>query len=148
MGCRWRRSRTRRQAARGAQGVRRTRSFETPHLLVLNQSDRLTAEIRADLARRFPDAIFTSALTGEGLDDLKERIFQLLDESAETIELELDATDEDTGKLMAQLARHGRILEQKYTAPEDNGARPVLNVRALLARQWFELTGIDEDAVR
>ncbi len=117
--------------------------LNTPHLLVLNQCDRLDADTRADLDLRFPDAIFTSALTGQGLDDLKERIFKLLDAEAEEIELKMDATDPETGKIISKLARHGRILSQNYVAAENDGARPELLVQARLARKWWELVGVE-----
>lgn len=117
-----------------------------PHLLVLNQADLLNADHRAALELRYPEAVFTSALTGEGLEELKERIFKLLDEEAEELDLVLDAASESTGKTLAELARHGRILAQDWTAPGD-GARPELHVKARLARQWWDLVGVTEKMV-
>ena len=116
--------------------------LDTPHLLVLNQCDLLEAERRAELAHRYPNAVFTSALTGEGLNDLKEAIFKLLDEQAETIALELPAANEQTGKIMAQIALHGRILNQDW-ANEGDGTNPILCVEARLARRWWELAGVE-----
>lgn len=114
-----------------------------PHLLVLNQSDLLSEEARRDLELRFPQAVFTSALTGEGLDELKERIFRLLDEEAVPIALELPAERAQSGKVLAELARHGRILSQDFAAGED-GQQPILCVHAKLAKRWFELVGVDD----
>ena len=113
-----------------------------PHLLVLNQCDLLDDERRAELAHRYPDAVFTSALTGEGLTDLKEAIFRLLDEQAETVGLELPAASENTGKILARIAEHGRILSQDW-ANEGDGTDPVLCVSARLARRWWELAGVE-----
>src|SRR5205807_9995327 len=49
-----------------------------PKLLVFNQTDRLRggdgAALREALAAEFPAAIFVSALLGEGLDALRERL--------------------------------------------------------------------------
>jgi len=45
-----------------------------PRLLVLAKSDMVGAERREELLHRHPDAVLVSALTGEGLDDLRERI--------------------------------------------------------------------------
>jgi GTP-binding protein HflX len=47
---------------------------EGPRLLVLNKADRLTEERRSELAFRHPDASLVSAVTGEGLEELQERI--------------------------------------------------------------------------
>ena len=108
---------------------------QTPRLLVLNQSDRLDDERRAALEHRHPDAIFTSALTGAGLHELRARIRRLLEESDEEIELTLDAGDEKTGKLLAELARHGRILHQDWQDGQ-NGSSPQIHVRASLPARW------------
>ena len=116
--------------------------LDTPHLLVLNQCDLLDAERRAELAHRYPDAVFTSALTGEGLNDLKEAIFHLLDEQAETIAVELPAASEKTGKILSQIAQHGRITSQDW-ASDGDGTDPVLCVEARLARRWWELAGVE-----
>ena len=113
-----------------------------PHLLVLNQCDLLDDERRAELSHRYPDAVFTSALTGEGLPELKEAIFKLLDEQAETVALELPAASEDTGKILARIAEHGRILSQDW-ASDGDGTDPTLCVQARLARRWWELAGVE-----
>ncbi len=47
---------------------------DSPRVLVLNKADALDAERRAELAFRHPDAVLVSAVTGEGLEDLRERI--------------------------------------------------------------------------
>ena len=116
--------------------------LDTPHLLVLNQCDLLDDERRAELGHRYPDAVFTSALTGEGLSDLKEAIFRLLDEQAETIAIELPAASEQSGKIMSQIAQHGRILHQDWASVGD-GSNPVLCISARLARRWWELAGVE-----
>ncbi|MCX5642789.1 MAG: GTPase HflX [Candidatus Omnitrophica bacterium] len=45
-----------------------------PRLVVINKLDLLTAEQKERLERKFPEAVFTSSITGEGLPDLKENI--------------------------------------------------------------------------
>ena len=42
-----------------------------PILIVINKLDLLTAEQKERLGRKFPEAVFVSSLTGEGLSDLK-----------------------------------------------------------------------------
>ena len=114
---------------------------DKPQLLVLNQADLLDKERRDDLERRYPNAIFTSALTGEGLDELRERIFRLLDDAAETIALELPAKRAQTGRVLAQIARHGRILKQDFAQTDDG--ETVLCVEARLAKRWWELAEVE-----
>jgi len=46
----------------------------TPKVLVLNQIDRLSDADAAAVRRRHPDAVFISAKTGAGLDELMDRI--------------------------------------------------------------------------
>lgn len=116
--------------------------LDKPHLMVLNQCDLLDAGRRLDLERTYPEAVFTSALTGEGLEDLKEAIFKLLDSEAETVDLLLEATDQSSGRVLAELARHGRVLHQQWTTPTGE-EQPQLQVRALLARRWWELVGME-----
>ena len=50
-------------------------------LLVLNKIDELSATQREHLARTHPDALFVSAATGEGVDELLARVARLLPES-------------------------------------------------------------------
>jgi len=108
---------------------------ETPNILVLNQCDRLTGETRAALSHRHPDAVFTSALTGEGLDELRARIRQTLENTDEEIHWMLDAADSNTGKLLADIARHGRVLNEEWREGE-NGTQ--LHLRAMISQRWRE----------
>jgi GTPase len=47
---------------------------DSPRVLVLNKADMLGDERRSELAFRHPDAVLVSAVTGEGLEELRERI--------------------------------------------------------------------------
>jgi GTP-binding protein HflX len=49
-------------------------ALDAPRVLVLGKADLVGAERRAELARRHPDAVLVSALTGEGVDALTDRI--------------------------------------------------------------------------
>ena len=46
----------------------------SPRMLVLNKADILDDERRRELSFRHPDAVLVSAQTGEGLEELQERI--------------------------------------------------------------------------
>ena len=47
---------------------------ETPRLLVLNKADLLDAEERREALIEHPDAVLVSALDGEGIEELRDRI--------------------------------------------------------------------------
>ena len=47
---------------------------EAPRVLVLGKADLVDEERRVELANRHPDAVLVSAVTGEGLPELTERI--------------------------------------------------------------------------
>jgi GTP-binding protein HflX len=47
-----------------------------PQILVLNKADRLDEEARAGLRVEFPEALLTSALNGEGLDELRRALWE------------------------------------------------------------------------
>lgn len=117
---------------------------ETPRLLVLNQCDRLSSAERSALHYRFPKAIQTSALSGEGLDELKRRMIEVLERGDKEIELTVPARE--SGKRLAELARHGRVLSQEWNTPETNGAASV-RVRARLHPRWFKALHIRKEHI-
>jgi len=119
---------------------------QTPQILVLNQCDLIDDEARETLRFRHPDAVFTSALSGEGLDDLRERIKQTLEANDEEVALSLDASAPETGKMLADLAHHGRILAEDWSSG-GNGQTPRVHVRARLAPRWREQLGIAKNKV-
>ncbi len=49
-----------------------------PMVVALNKTDRLDPASRGGLRRRYPGAVFISALTGEGMKDLVERLMTML----------------------------------------------------------------------
>jgi GTP-binding protein HflX len=60
---------------------------EVPHVLVLAKGDRVDAERRGELQHRHPDAVLVSALTGEGLEALIERIEEGFARTLKPVEL-------------------------------------------------------------
>jgi GTPase len=60
---------------------------DRPRVLVLNKADLLTQERRDELAFRHPDAVLVSAITGEGLDALGERIAAEFERTLRDVEL-------------------------------------------------------------
>jgi GTPase len=60
---------------------------EKPRLLVLNKADLLDEEERHDALLRHPDAVLVSALAGEGLEELGERIEAAFADTLAEVEL-------------------------------------------------------------
>ncbi len=60
---------------------------EKPRLLVLNKADLLDDDERDEALLRHPDAVLVSALTGEGLDELRERIEAAFEDTLAEVEL-------------------------------------------------------------
>jgi GTP-binding protein HflX len=99
---------------------------ELPVMLVLNKIDRLDALGRRRVAARFPDGIAVSALTGEGLDDLRERIGQRFAERFEDVHLLVPYAE---GAKLAELYALGTPIEERRDEAEG------VYVRARLARR-------------
>jgi GTPase len=88
---------------------------ELPLELVLNKIDAVEPLRRRRLANLFPDALQVSALTGEGLDALRERIAERFSDRFEAVRLFLPY--EDGGKL-AELYSLGAPIEEREDQPE------------------------------
>jgi GTP-binding protein HflX len=60
---------------------------EKPRLLVLNKADLLSEDGRHEVTLAHPDAVLVSAIDGEGLDHLRERIEAAFEETLAEVEL-------------------------------------------------------------
>ena len=83
-----------------------------PRLEVWNKLDLLPPDDRKELlgeAERRDDVIALSALTGEGIDDLRERIGHLLHSGSQTRHIRINAGD---GTRIAWLHARGEVIEQ------------------------------------
>lgn len=106
---------------------------DKPTIIVFNKMDKVSdPATRTVLRRHFPDALFISVHTGEGLDALIERISGLVDDDVVevTYKLPLHRTD-----LLARLHREAVVHETTY---EEDGicVRTTLNNR--MARNLAE----------
>src|SRR5919204_72069 len=98
---------------------------DRPRLLVLNKADRIDADRREELRFRHPDGILVSALTGEGLDVLGERVERAFRETLRTVDLLLPF---DQGGRLAELHDVAGDLEaprQRCRAAEELLVEPV-----------------------
>jgi GTPase len=88
---------------------------DVPEVLAVNKVDLLSEVERARVGRRFPGAVPVSALTGEGLDELLERIAEALPQPP----IEVRAlVPYDRQELVARLYREAEVLSAE---PGDTG---------------------------
>ncbi|MBO6768586.1 MAG: GTPase HflX [Erythrobacter sp.] len=98
-----------------------------PILEVWNKWDRLTPEAADDLAAQVEadeHIVATSAVTGEGLDLLLERLGEMLTRNASLRTFEVPASD---GRRIAWLHAHGEVIED--VADDEGGAMRRITVR-------------------
>jgi GTP-binding protein HflX len=114
---------------------------DRPRLLVLNKADNLDDERRQELRFRHPDGILVSALTGEGLDELGDRIERAFRETLRSVDLLLPF---DEGGRLAELHEVAGELERTDTA---EGVRVRGRVPATVAERFarFDVSAGDGD---
>ncbi len=88
---------------------------ELPIELVLNKIDAVDTLGRRRLGNRYPGALQVSALTGEGLDELRERVAERFAERFEPVRLLLPY---DEGGRLNELYALGAPIEQREDTPE------------------------------
>lgn len=85
---------------------------DRPRILVLNKTDRIQDPTVFTLLRqKYPQAVEVSARTGEGADQLAERVAEHM--GAQTVPVRLDA-DCRNGRLMSYIARVADVHEESY----------------------------------
>ncbi len=88
-----------------------------PEIVVFNKGDLIDPDQRLVLRGLEPNAIFVSARTGEGIDELLERIADAL--PTPSVELDL-LIPYDRGDLVSALHQNGRVVSTTY---EETGTR-------------------------
>ena len=88
---------------------------ELPVELVLNKIDAVDELRRRRLGDRFPDALHVSALTGEGLNELRRRVAERFAERFEAVRLLVPYED---GAKLAELYALGAPIEERVDGPE------------------------------
>jgi GTP-binding protein HflX len=88
---------------------------ELPVELVLNKVDAVDPLRRRRLANRFPGAVQISALTGEGLDDLRSRVAERFAERLRSVRLLIPY---EQGRVLAELYELGAPIEERMDTAE------------------------------
>ena len=101
-----------------------------PRLLVLAKSDKVDEQRRAELARRHSDAILVSALTGEGVPELIDRLESEFERRLSDVDLLLPYVE---GSRLAELHALAGDLEREDT-PE--GVRVHVRLPAGVAARY------------
>jgi GTP-binding protein HflX len=103
------------QTAAVEQVLREIGANELPTELVLNKIDEVGSFRRRRLANRFPDAVQVSALTGEGIEALRERIARRFADRFEPVRLFLPY---DEGGKLAELYALGAPIDEREDHPD------------------------------
>jgi GTPase len=88
---------------------------ELPIELVLNKIDEVDPLRRRRLATRFPGSLEISALTGEGLDELRARVAERFGERLRPVRL---LVPYDQGRILAELYELGAPIEERLDTSE------------------------------
>jgi GTPase len=97
-----------------------------PTLLVLNKVDELDTLGRRRLANRFGEGVQVSALTGEGLDELRARVAEPFGERFEDVRLLIP---HENGAKLAELYELGAPIDERRDEPEGVFVRAKLQRR-------------------
>jgi GTP-binding protein HflX len=103
---------------------------EAPRLLVLAKADRIDAERRSELSHRHPEALLVSAVTGEGVPALIERV--QVEFARRLLDVELLVPYEEGGRL-AELHELAGDLEREDTP---DGVRVSARLPASVAARY------------
>jgi GTP-binding protein HflX len=107
-----------------------------PELVVVNKIDAAGDLALAKLRRALPGAVFVSATTGEGLDQLRGRLGELVEPTDVTVDVTIPY---HRGDLIARMHDAGRVDATEHT---DAGTRIKAQVPAALAAGLREFSSL------
>nr|WP_255315665.1 GTPase HflX [Trueperella pecoris] len=106
-------------------------ALDIPELIVLSKADIADPITVATMRSRYPDAILISAVTGEGIDELRRRIEEALPRPEYSVDLVIPY---DRGDIVSRIHDEGEILHESHEAEGTHViARVTPEVRGLLA---------------
>lgn len=87
-----------------------------------------------ELHHALPDAVFVSAVTGQGVDELLERITQIVASGDTEVTLDIPYT---RGDVVARVHAEGAVVEEEHS---QNGTRIVVRLPASVAGELDEFS--------
>jgi GTP-binding protein HflX len=128
---------------------------EKDSLLVMNKIDQANEAMLESLRNRYPNALFVSAVSRAGFDELHSGVSDALSRTFLNVDIRFPVSN---GKLLAYLADKGEILSRQYDeefvlvncrlSPGDLGR--ISNAEATITRHlpsgWIDADEADADA--
>jgi GTP-binding protein HflX len=102
----------------------------SPRMLVLNKADIIDEERRRELSFRHPEAVLVSAQSGEGLEELRERITQEFEKTLKDVELLVPFSE---GALLSEIHEVAGEMEREDT-PE--GVKVTARIPSVVAERY------------
>jgi GTP-binding protein HflX len=103
-----------------------------PRLVALNKTDLLTPALQKTLAEAYPQAVFISAVTGEGLPELLGIVAERLDEGRTVATFRVP---HERGEIRNELHASGEVLEESFA---EEGAVMVVRAPASLLHRFAD----------
>ena len=120
--------------------VREIGADDVPRLIALNKADLLTPPIRSTLAELFPQAVFISAATGEGLAELLALVAGRVDAARTVATLRIPHS---RGELRNELHTETQVLKESF---DPEGAVMVVRAPAAMLHRFAEFLADDDAA--
>ena len=87
-------------------------ALDKPTLMVFNKIDKLEDMIDMPILRhKYPDYVEVSALSGEGLDQLTEKLLDIACENEIEIDVEIPQKE---GQIVSYIYEHGEVIERQF----------------------------------
>ena len=102
-------------------------------LIVFNKSDLADPDVLTGLLARYPEAVAVSAATGDGIDELRERLAGLLPTPNHEVTVLLPY---DRGDLVSRIHDEGTVLVEKHL-PEGTAVQAKVDADLLAALEEF-----------
>jgi GTP-binding protein HflX len=113
---------------------------DLPVELVVNKVDRIDTDARRRVANRHPDALQVSAVTGEGLDELKARIAERFSDRFDEVRL---LVPYEEGRVLSDLYALGAPIDERTDTDEGVVVRARLPRRDVRRFARYLVAGID-----
>ena len=101
-------------------------------LVVINKVDAADPLVLAELHHALPDAVFVSAATGEGVEQLLQRIMEIVASGDTLVTLDIPFT---RGDVVSRVHAEGAVLEESHT---QDGTRILVRLPASVAGELAE----------